>query len=415
VKKVLYLQRFIVIVLDGFGIGAMDDVRVSRPQDLDANTCRHIIERVKGIKLYNLERLGLMNALGEEIGNMKKSKRASYGVVGLAHHGADTFYGHQEIMGTKPERPLAKPFQQCIDTVHDTLRKNGYDVQYKGESLKFLLINGCVTVADNIEADPGHAYNVTTSLDLMDINDLVKIGKTVRNIVDVPRVIAFGGKNVKVEEILNAVEIKNDKYIGINAPKCGVYRDGYYVLHLGYGVDPNVQIPSILGTAGIRTTLIGKVADIVENKYGKSIPCVDTEKVMLYTLEEMQCNDPGLIVSNIQETDLAGHAQDVFKYAEKLETADYYIGEIMSNMNGDDILVVMADHGNDPVIGHNRHTREKAPLLTYGSNIKQVFLGYRNTLSDVGATAAEYFGVAAPESGKSFLEIIKGQIVCSIT
>ncbi len=371
-------------------------------------TCRHIIEKMEGIKLRNLEQLGLMNALGEEIGSMKKSSTATYGIAGLAHYGADTFYGHQEIMGTRPKKPIAKPFQRYINKVYGALVDNGYDVLYMGDRLKFLLVNDRVTVADNIEADPGQAYNVTTTLDLTEKNDLVRIGRIVRSVVDVPRVIAFGGKNVKVGDLLDAVEIKEDQYIGINAPKCGVYREGYFVQHLGYGVDPDVQIPSIFHKAGIRTTLIGKAADILENSHGKNIPCVDTIEVMRNVLDEMQSNDAGLIVANVQETDLAGHTQDVYKYAEKLEAVDYYIAEIMEKMDGNDFLVIMADHGNDPTIGHNHHTREKVPLLVYSRKIKPVFLGYRETLSDVAATVAEFFGTSAPENGKSFLEILKG-------
>lgn len=397
------MKRFIIIVLDGFGIGAMEDVYAQRPQDIGSNTCKHILETVKDLKLENLERLGLMNALEEETGMMKKSSNATSGVIGLAHYGADTFYGHQEIMGTKPVKPKIKPFQQSIHTVYAALKGEGYSVEYRGESLKFLLVNGCVTVADNIEADLGQAYNITTTLDLMSEEELSRIGSIVRGVVDVSRVIAFGGKNVKVADILNSAEKKEERYIGINAVRSGVYREGYFVIHMGYGVDPRVQIPTMLGKAGIAATLIGKVADIVENRYGKNLPCVDTEKVMQLTLNEMELMDTGLIAANVQETDLAGHSQDAEGYAEKLKIADRYIGEIIHHMKDQDILVIMADHGNDPLIGHNHHTREKVPLLIYGNHVRHVSLGYRDTLSDVGATAAEYFGITEPENGTSFL------------
>ena len=92
-------KRFIVIVLDSFGVGYMDDVPAVRPEDIGANTCKHILEKVTDLKLINLEKLGIMNALGEDIGLMKKSEYCTYGKSKLMHFGGDTFFGHQEIMG----------------------------------------------------------------------------------------------------------------------------------------------------------------------------------------------------------------------------------------------------------------------------------------------------------------------------
>lgn len=402
-------KRFIIIILDGFGIGSIEGEKPLRPFDIGANTCKHILENVKDLKLEYLEIMGLMNALGEVTDLMKKSSNATYGTIGLAHFGADTFYGHQEIMGTRPKKPVVKPFQQSIHTVCTALRHEGYKVEYVGDRLKILLVNGYATVADNMEADPGQAYNITGALDLVCEEELYTIGRIVRKVVDVPRVIAFGGKHVKLTDILNAIEQKDDCYIGINAAKSGVYKEGYRVLHMGYGVDSRVQIPTMLGETGIEVTLIGKVADIVENRYGKSLHCVDTEKVMQLTLKELELTDTGLIVSNVQETDLAGHAQDVYGYAEKLRVADRYIGKIIHSLKDQDILVVTADHGNDPTIGHSHHTREKVPLLISGEHIKHMSLGYRDTLSDLGATAAEFFGIPGPENGTSFLKTIYQQ------
>ena len=115
----------------------------------------------------------------------------------------------------------------------------------------------------------------------------------------------------------------------------------------------------------------------------------------------------GLIMANVQETDLAGHSQDVEKYAEKLKLVDDYLPKIIDKMKGDDILVITGDHGNDPTIGHNHHTREKALLLVYGKKIRPVKLGERKTLSDIGATIADYFGVEKTENGESFLNMMK--------
>ena len=397
------MKRFVVVVLDSFGVGAMEDVIEVRPQDLGSNTCKHILDRLPELRLPNLEKLGLMNALGDETEYMHKNPKANYGISALAHFGADTFNGHQEIMGTKPKKPLFQPFQQCIHEVYEALTSAGYGVQYKGDKLKFLLVNNCVTVADNIEADPGQIYNLTAALDLIPYKEVLKIGRIVRKVVKVSRVIPFGGINVSLEDILNAVEEKEDKFIGINAPKSGVYNEGYEVIHLGYGIDAEVQVPTILGKKGIPVVLLGKVADIVENPYGKSISCVDTEEVMKLTIKEMEAMEEGFICTNVQETDLAGHAENAERYAEKLAIADKYIGEVMDKMQEEDILIVMADHGNDPTIGHSHHTRENVPLLIYKKGLEGKFIGLRNTMSDVGATAVDYFKADKTENGSSFL------------
>lgn len=400
------MNKFIVIVLDSFGIGYMEDTKIVRPQDIGANTAKHIFEKLPSLRLSNLEKLGLMNALGEEVGAMKKSTTAVYGKSALTHDGADTFLGHQEIMGTRPKAPVMEPFSKSIDKVYEALVDEGYKVEYKGDKLKFLMVNGCVTVADNIEADFGQVYNLTSTFDLISYEEVLKIGKIVRDSVKVSRVIAFGGKNVTIENILDAVEEKEGKYIGINAPKCGVYSEGYQVCHLGYGVNPNVQAPTILGKEGVFVSLIGKVADIVSNDYGKSTPCVDTKAVMELTLEEVKSARNGFICTNVQETDLAGHEQNIEKYAEKLLIADEYIGRIMECMDGNDRLIIMADHGNDPTIGHSHHTREYVPLLIYGRDLKPAFIGIRNTMSDVGATVVQYFNGYETENGMSFLDLI---------
>lgn len=397
------MNRFVVIVLDSFGVGYMKDVVEVRPRDVGANTCKHILEKFPDLRLPNLEKLGLMNALGEEIGAMKKSPHAIYGKAALMHNGADTFLGHQEIMGTKPKLPLIEPFSCSIDKVYTALIRTGYKVEYMGGITKFLFVNGCVTVGDNIEADLGQVYNLTSTLDLITYEEVLKIGKIVRDNVKVSRVIAFGGKNVSVKNILDAVEEKDGGYIGINAPKSGVYNEGYQVMHMGYGVNAKVQAPTILGKKGIAACLIGKVADIVANDYGKSISCVDTKEVMELTLKEFKNMKAGFICTNVQETDIAGHEQNTDKYAEKLKIADEYIGYIMVRLDGNDRLVVMADHGNDPTIGHSHHTREYVPILLYGKDLLPSYLGLRKTLSDVGATVVKYFGCEDTENGQSFL------------
>lgn len=409
------MGRFVVLILDGFGIGYMDDVLEVRKRDFGANTALHILENVKNSKWKNLEKLGLMNLLEIETEFMKKSESCIVGKSKLQHHGGDTFLGHQEIMGTKTEIPLIKPFSFYIDEVERALISEGYCVERKGDKVQFLWVNDRVAIGDNLETDLGQVYNVTTSFNDITFEEEIEIAKIVRRIVKVERVIVFGGTKATKESIFEAVREREGKYIGIDAPLSLVYEEGYMVRHLGYGVDYRTQIPHILSENGVDVTLIGKVADIVHNERGKSfINLVDTKTILELTLKELKENERGFFCINVQETDLSGHAQNAQRYSDILRIADGYVGGIMEILNDEDILVVTADHGNDPCVNHSQHTRENTPLLIFSkeNNRKGVkYIGHRETMSDTAATVLEYFGIDEKlEQGMSYLGEIREKI-----
>ena len=401
------MGKFVVIVLDGFGVGAMPDVPQVRPADCGANTCVHIFERTPDLKLPNLASLGLANIVGREFPGLPFATDATFGRAELMHDGADTFFGHQEIMGTRPAKPFGEPICNKIELIKKTLEDAGYHVRYyTGTSGKRLLIvNEACTVADNVECDPGQAFNVTAAIDDLDFEEELKIGHLVRSVSVVPRVITFGGRGVHLQNLLDAIEEHGD-YIGVNAPASGVYNNDYHCIHMGYGVDPEVQIPTILGKSGLPVFLLGKVADVVTNNYGTSIPMVDTASVLQRTLEIVKEQETAFICTNVQETDLCGHRENVAAYADRLRVADEWIGKIRDALGEDDTLIVQADHGNDPTIGHPHHTREMVPLMIHSAHSTPKNIGIRKTLSDVGATAADYFHSKAPENGTSFLPLL---------
>lgn len=402
------MKRFVVIVLDGFGIGAMDDAKTARPGDETANTLRSILKDHPDMKLPNLERLGLMNVFRTESSRMKMSKDANFGKSELMHFGADTFMGHQEIMGTFPKKPDVHPFQEKVDEVAGHLRDHGHKVEIiEREGLRYVLCDDYVTVADNLEADLGMCYNVTAPLDYISFEKEYEIGRLVREVATVGRVIVFGGTGNSMEDLWNAEETKDNTFIGIASAKSRSYEQGYQCLHLGYGVDKNVQAPTILTEAGIPVTLIGKVADIVANDGGRSISCVPTAECMEHTINEFKGMETGFICTNLQETDLAGHSQSSAVYEQILMTADQGIGELLPLLSEEDVLMVMADHGNDPDIGHSKHTRECVPILVYKKGVTGKTLGTRKSLSDVGASVCDYFGVKAPQNGSSFMECLR--------
>lgn len=400
-------KKFVVIVLDGFGMRAMEDTAIVRPEDQSSSTLGSILHDFPDLKLPNLEKLGLMNAFGKESANMKFSATANYGISELMHFGADTFMGHQEIMGTLPKKPKVVPFQEVVDDVKEHLEHHGHKVEVRHyEGLRYLLVDGYCTVADNIDADVGMAYNLTAPLDYMSFEHELKIGRLVREIAKVNRVIVFGGTGNHLQDILNAQQVKGENFIGIHAANSKSYEQGYQCRHLGYGVDPNTQVVTILGKHTIPVVLIGKVADIVINEKGTSISCVPTEEVLTITLQHVKELKHGFICTNVQETDLAGHSQNSERYKELLELSDKHIGKIMEALGKEDVLLIMADHGNDPNIGHNRHTREVVPILVYKHGVEGTCLSTRTSLSDVGATVAEFFGVEEVQNGTSFAKAL---------
>lgn len=328
-------------------------------------------------------------------------KKVTYKICGkskLQHHGGDTFLGHQEIMGTKTQKPLNKPFSFYIDRVEKALIDAGYNVERRGKNVKFLWVNDTVAIGDNLETDLGQVYNVTTTFQNISFEEELKIASVVRSIVEVERVIVFGGTKATRQTILDAAREKEGKYMVIDAPLSKVYEEGYMVRHMGYGVNPNNQIPTILHKNNIDVVLIGKVADIVYNKGGKSfMNLVDTKTIFELTLKQIDDLKKGLMCINIQETDLSGHSENVKRYANVLEIADKYIGKIIEKLNNEDILVITADHGNDPTIGRSSHTRENVPLLIFNKKLfnekKNINIGLRECMSDTANTVLEYFGI----------------------
>lgn len=399
--------RFIIIVLDSFGVGEMDDVPEVRPADIGSNTCLHLIEYNKEKKWDNLLKLGLINSLGKEVGDeFKKSIKAIFGKSKLVHFGADSYFGHQEIMGTRPKKPKFQKLSEFIDEFEEDLINQGFEVQrVQRNALELLKVNNMICIGDNMETDLGQAINVVGALDYCGFEMIDKVGHIVRNHVKVPRVIAFGGSDVTIDRIEDNI-IAKDGFIGVDAPKSGVYDKNYHVIHIGYGVDVNEQVPIAISKLGVENHLYGKAENIIYAPNGTKFPCVDTSDTFDGLIADLKKYNTGLFVMNIQETDLAGHAMDPDRYIEVLNIADKKIAEVIDLLNEEDVLIIMADHGNDPTIGHTRHTRENVPLLIYRkNNDKLIDIGYRETMADVGQTAADYFGTEIIH-GKSFLEDI---------
>lgn len=395
------MGKLTLLVLDGFGIGAMADCLALKPEDVNAHTYKHIRETVplEIPVLYSLGLGKLVDDAGEPLG--------AYGRSNLAHYGADTFMGHQELMGSKPGMPAKRLMSEVGPMLKAALEAAGYRVELPVAGATVLLVEGAVVVGDNLESQLGNIINVVGDLNRLPFDDVVKIGKVVRAHVDTSRVIVFGNKKTTIDVILSVVREKHPGQWGVDAPKANVYGDGYQVVHLGYGVEFEKQFAYMAEKGGIPVYRIGKTADVIQAN-GFSDPVVETKDVLAtYRRKYQEAEDNAVFLVNVQETDLAGHKEDCHWYKEVLEESDRFLGTFIPKLGDEDMLIITADHGNDPTIGHSNHTREQTPILITGKQVLPVCIGERSTMADIAATMAEYAGIGAPEYGTSFLQMIK--------
>lgn len=375
-----------ILVLDGFGIGAMPDAGLVRPADARSDTLGAVVgwareERRRELRIPNLAGLGLA-LLRPELGltdvpagpavcastlpgPASTPRRVDVGSTArrsaLGYPGADTFAGHQTMMGADMSHVSLCLLADRLEEVRQALEISGHRTELL-DGRPVIVVDGVMLVHDNLEADPGLNWNVSARLDEVSWGNVLHAAQAVRTIAPVARVIAVGGYSER--PLRDSVRSGDYGAVGLDTPASGFYRsDGLQVQHLGAPIDHRRQLPEVAARAGVPVTLVGKAADILQAETGvRRHPAVDTGDVLGHTLAAAR--EPGLVVANVQQTDLAGHQQDTARYAELLEQVDAFLPDLLAALRGQDLLVVVADHGNDPQVGHAFHTREYVPVLT---------------------------------------------------
>ncbi|WP_329071841.1 phosphopentomutase [Streptomyces sp. NBC_01429] len=391
-------EKTVIVVLDGFGIGAMPDAGVLRPADVAADTCRHVLDHCRRI-LGRPLRLPTLGALGLGLVHphpdlaRHTERPVAVGRAALGYSGADTFAGHQTMMGADFSHVTVARLADHLPEVTSALTAAGHRVERLGHR-PLLVADGTVLIHDNLEADPGINWNVTGRLDDLPFDRILAIARTVRSVAPVARVIAVGGH---ADGPLPAYVRDGDGGThGLDTPATGLYRNGgLQVQHLGAPVDHTRQLPERAARAGVPVTLVGKAVDILTCDAAVRRPAVATADVLAHTEEAVRAPGTGLVVANVQETDLAGHQQDAREYGRVLEQVDAGLAVLVESIGRQGgRLVVTADHGNDPTIGHPNHTREYVPVLTYRPDGAGIELREdATTLADVGAATAEWLGL----------------------
>lgn len=396
-------DRIVVFVIDGLGVGAMPDVPQVRPRDAGADTLGHVVRAAGGLALPNLERLGL-GAIAPASGlRIEAAPVAAHGICALGYQGADTYLGHQVLMGSRVPDAPEELFEAVRDRVAAALRAAGHRVEAAGVDVPALRVDAAMIVGDNLESDPLQTYHVVASLDDVPYERIVEVATIVRAVARVRRIVAMGGHGFRAADVFRCTERRPTGQCGVNNVALGLYTSRYVVRHLTQGTRPDVQVSTILRRAGVAVSLIGKAADVIVCDGADKAPHVPTGDVLNATYAALARMPRGLVVVNVQETDLAGHDENAARYAACLREIDAGLGRLLPMLGPRDLLVITGDHGNDPTIGHDKHTREFTPLLAYGERVAGRPLAARASLADIAATIADNFGVDPPEIGKSFL------------
>ncbi|OLN23288.1 phosphopentomutase [Domibacillus antri] len=388
-------KRIYLIVLDSVGIGEAPDA--AQFGDEGADTLGHIAQRMGGLHMPNMGALGLSNI--KEIKGIAKAERpaAFYTKMQEASNGKDTMTGHWEIMGLN----IQTPFQVFPDGFPDSLiqeleQKSGRKVignkpasgtEILDELGKEHMETGALIVYTSADS----VLQIAAHEEIVPIDELYKICEMARGMTKtgdymVGRVIArpFIGQPGNFERTSN--------------------RHDYALKPFGR------TVMNELKDADFDVIAIGKINDIYDGEgVTEAIRTKSNMDGMDQFIHAAQKDFTGLSFVNLVDFDaLFGHRRDPKGYGKALEEFDVRLPELMDELKEDDLLIITADHGNDPVHHGTDHTREYVPLLVFSKKFGQgQALEERKTFADIGASIADNFNVKMPEYGKSFMEELK--------
>lgn len=381
-------MKAIILILDGVGVGQQDEPGTDL--QLTVNTLVNTA-RVAALSLPTLGRLGLGNIAEIPGVPATTSPLASYGKSRLAYGGADSYLGHQEILGVVPSPTRPEFVAANSDRITAALEATGHRITRAIPGHNVLIVDETIVVGDNLEAEAGAAINILVPTAMTSFEHGSEIGRVVRRVVPNLRVIVCGGAHFTAAEAIRNVVVLNTGQVGVPTPSLALYDETYQAQHLGLPVESKLQLPHAFFTRNLPVALLGKVADLVSDSATVRNSTADTSEVLHLLLAHTQAWAQGLIVATIQETDLAGHQQDPKRMAHTLTTVDTALPLLLDELDPRDIFVITADHGNDPTMASSAHTREHVPLLWYQRGRDAQDLEVRSSLSDPAATIARQF------------------------
>lgn len=389
-------NKISVIVLDSVGIGELPDAPSFG--DAGAHTLGHILSTHPETKLPNLAKLGLGNIAPIPPVGPAEQPKGYYGKMAEVSSGKDTMTGHWELMGLKIDTPfqtypegfprdLLERFEQ--ETGRGTIgNKPASGTEILDELGEEHMRTGAFIVYTSADS----VFQIAAHEEVIPLEELYKACQIARRLTlepehSVGRVIArpFVGTPGNWKRTPN--------------------RHDYAVK------PPEPTVLNGLKNAGFEVVSVGKINDIFSGEgISRSFPTKSNEHGIEETLRLLPEKYTGLLFTNLVDFDsLYGHRRDPKGYAGALEVFDRALPDLMAATGENDLLVITADHGNDPIHAGTDHTREYVPLLIYGPSLKQPgqSLGIRATYSDLAATIADNFGIQGTGRGASFLKELK--------
>lgn len=385
-------NRIFLIVLDSLGVGEAIDAK--KWNDEGASTLGHIL-KYNPLDYPNLEKMGFLNLVGFK--DIKKTD-SYYTKAHPKANGKDTLTGHLEMMGIRTIIPFR------------TFTETGFPKELIDELEKRTgrhVIGNCNASGTEIIKQLGEEQMRTGDLIVYTSADSVLQIAAHEDIIPLEELYkdCSIARELTLKEEWKVGRIIARPYVGEpgNFTRTGNRRD--------YALNPEGDtVLDNLKNSGYDVIAIGKINDIF-NGCGitKTTHTGNNLEGINCLLETEKEHFNGLCFTNLNDFDSKyGHRRDIKGYAEAIKQFDDYLPEIKENLNDDDLLIITADHGNDPSYRGTDHTRENTPVLVYSKSFKDPkHLKELDCFSDIGATIADNFNVAAPVVGKSFLGKLK--------
>ena len=387
-------KRIHVIVLDSVGIGEAPDA--SQFGDVGADTLGHTANAMGGLNMPNLAKLGLSNIRKIEGIPAAEKPMSMYGKMQEASVGKDTMTGHWEIMGLN----IDKPFK---------VYPNGFPPELITELENRIgrkVIGNKPASGTGIIDELGQEHMETGAIIVYTSADPVLQIAAHEGIIPIE-------EQYKICEIARELTLSPEYLVGRVIARPFIGEPGNFTRTTNrhdYALKPfSRTVMNELQDADLDVIAIGKISDIFNDEgITSSVRTVSNMDGVDKLLEVMEKDFHGISFTNLVDFDaLFGHRRDPIGYGRALEEFDVRVEEILAALRQDDLLIITADHGNDPVFSGTDHTREYVPLLVYSPSFKQGGpMPINDTFSDIGATIADNFNVNLPEFGKSFLSLL---------
>ena len=389
-------KRIFVIVLDSLGVGAMPDSE--KFGDTDVDTFGHILERMKTLEIPNLQKLGFLNL--HSGGDMKPVKHplGRFMKIAEASNGKDTMTGHWEMMGIRTEKPFITFTETGFppELIHELEKRCG----------KRVIGNKSASGTAIIEELGEEEINTGAMIVYTSADSVMQICGNEET---------FDLQNLyRCCEIARELTMKDEWRVGrvIARPYVGRKKGEFRRTsnRHDYALKPtNATVLNSLKDAGLDVLAVGKINDIFCGEgITESWHSDSSVNGMEQTIDICQRDFHGLCFTNLVDFDaLWGHRRNPEGYGHEIEKFDKNLGVFLENMKEDDLLIITADHGNDPTYTGTDHTREYVPFLAYSRKMKDGGrLSDEDTFAVTGASIADNFGVKMPAGtiGKSILE-----------